>query len=122
MLDRFEPVQNCSAYQATRAMTIIGTLFLIVAASLLVVAVCVDSGALAATGGLMSAIAGIFLMIAFAVFLASVVRQGGIDALGNIGWSFILLIVAWPLCILAAVFGCLASALREKEYTYDSQD
>lgn len=112
---RATPVQNCSAYQATRAMTIIGTLFLIFGASLLLVSICVSSRSLSTSGAVCTFVAGFFLMIAFAVFYKNVFKDGPLDPLGRIGWSFKLLIAAWPIAILASLLGCLSSLGKARE-------
>lgn len=119
--DRQVPIQNCAAYQATRVMAVLGTLALIFGASLLVVAACVRSKPLAATGGLLTFLASLALMIAFAVFFANIFKNG-INDIGKIGWSFVLLIVAWPLAFLASLLGCVASAKEAKDQSaFESQ-
>lgn len=105
---RVRPIDKCSAYQATRAMTIIGTIFLIVGASLLVVSVCVVSANLTTYGAVSTLVAATFLMIAFAVFLGGVFNAGDLGDTAKIDWSFILLIVAWPLALLAGVLAFVA--------------
>lgn len=111
---RVVPIDNCAAYQATRAMTIIGTIFLIVGAAVLVVSVCINSRNLSTAGGANTFAAGFFLMIAFAVFYARIFKGNDLDTIASIGWSFILLIVAWPLAIIAGLLGCFASFSSSK--------
>lgn len=110
---RVKPVSNCSAYQATRAMTIIGTIFLIAGASVLVVSVFVTSRSLSSSGSLCTFLGGLFLMIAFAVFYDNIVRP--LNDIAGIGWSFILLIIAWPFAILAGLSGIIFTMLSPKQ-------
>lgn len=120
---RVKPVNNCSAYQATRAMAIIGTIFLIAGASILVVSIFVTSRNLLSLGALCTFIGGFFLMIAFAVFYDNIFRR--LDDIASIGWSFILLIVAWPLAMLAGLSGIISTMLspkQEAEQEYDGDD
>lgn len=53
-------------------------------------------------------------MIAFAVFIANIYRNE-LNEIGSIGYSFILLIVAWPLAIIAAAIGAFASIMAPKQ-------
>lgn len=119
--DRYTPVRNCAALQATRVLAVIGTLALIAGASLLVVSACVRSTPLAATGAVLTGVAAFFLMVAFAVFLDRIVKDE-IDTIGKISWSFILFIVAWPLATVSSLLGCAASGMnRGKEDAFESQ-
>lgn len=111
---RFKAITNCAAYQATRVMHIFGTLALILGASLLVVSACVRSKALAASGALLTGIGSFFLMIAFAVFFKEIWKDGSLDSIGKLGWSFILLIVSWPLAFIASLLGCLGAGQTPK--------
>lgn len=118
---RQTPIQNCAAYQATRVMTVLGTMALIFGASLLVVSACVRSKPLAATGGLLTGIASFLLMIAFAVFFSRIFKND-ISSLGKIGWSFVLFIIAWPLAFVASLLGCAATAAEGKDQSaFESQ-
>lgn len=115
---RVQPIDNCSAYQATRAMTIIGTLFLIMGASILVVSVCITSRELNTAGAVCTLIGGLFLMIGFAVFFDAVFNP--LNEIASIAWSFVLLIIAWPLAILAGLLGITTSFTGAKQP--DDQD
>lgn len=112
--DRVVAVKNCSAYQAVRAMTIIGTIFLVLGASILVVSVCVTTTKLTTTGAILTLLASLFLMIAFAVFYASIFNTNNLPEQAAIRWSFILLIVSWPLALIASLLG-LASGPGKAE-------
>lgn len=109
---RVVSLSNCSALQATRAMIIIGTLFLILGSSVLVVSVCITSQQLTRFGALSTIIASLFLMIAFAVFYEENFRP--LDEIAGIAWSFILLIVGWPIAFLAGIIGLLANVGEPK--------
>ncbi|CAN8072888.1 unnamed protein product [Agarophyton chilense] len=114
---RLLPVSNCSAYQAARAMTVIGTIFLILGSSILVVSVCVASQTLSTTGAVLTFLSSIFLMIGFAVFYDNTYKH--LNEIASIGWSFVLIIVAWPLAFVASVIGVLASLRSEKEEVFE---
>jgi hypothetical protein len=115
---RVTPIRLCGAYQVARAFTVIGVLVLIFGVALLIVSNCLASKPLSATGGLITGIAAFILMIAFAVFLNNVIKGAPIDALGKIGWSFALFIIAWPLCFVSCIMGMLARAREGAELTY----
>lgn len=117
--NRVSVIDNCAAYQAVRAMAIIGTIFLIIGSSLLVVSSCFSSKALIRSGAILTFLATLFLMIAFAVWTAEIYRQPGLNDIGKIGWSFILFIVAWPLAFLASLLGCFAAAREKRESDYE---
>lgn len=115
MDNRVKPVSNCAAFQATRVMAILGTLALIFGTALLVVSICVMSTALASTGALLTGIGSFLLMIAFAVFHKEIYKDGSLDDIGKLGWSFVLLIIGWPLAFLASLLGCASSAAARKD-------
>lgn len=118
---RVKPVTSCASYQATRAMVIIGTLFLIAGSAITVVCVFVGASNLISTGALATFLGGLFVMIGFAVFYDNIFRP--IDDIASIGWSFILLIVSWPLAVLAAILAFLSPMLGSKEEEeYDQVD
>lgn len=106
---RIIPLANCSAYRATRALMILGTLFLIIGAAIFLVSTCVTSQNLTSCGTLITALAGLFLLIAFVVFYVVVFTQSGLNEIANIAWSFVLLIVAWPIAILSVLIGVIAA-------------
>lgn len=117
------PISDCAAYQATRAMTIIGTLFLIAGSSILVVSVCIASKALPTSGAICTFLGGLFLMIAFAVFYQEIFRD--LREIAGIGWSYILLIVAWPLAVVAGLIGMTAlfgGSKDAEEADYEESD
>jgi len=120
--ERVVAVDNCSAYQATRAMTIIGTIFLIIGSSVMVVSICINSRNLSTAGGVGTFLGGFFLMIAFAVFYAQIFKGNDLDTIAGIAWSYILLIVAWPLAVIAGLIGCFASFSSSKAQEGDFDD
>lgn len=117
---RVKPVTSCPSYQATRAMVIIGTIFLIAGSAILVVGVFVSARNLLSSGALATFLGGLFVMIGFAVFYDNIFRP--IDAVASIGWSFVLLIVSWPLAIIAGVFGIISLMTGSKEQEFDQAD
>lgn len=108
--ERVKTIDNCAAYQAVRVLAILGTIFLIVGASLLMVSSCFSSRGLIGSGALLTFLASLLLMIGFAVWIAELYKQPGLDDIGKLGWSFILFIVAWPLALIASLLACLAAA------------
>lgn len=104
--NRVTPIINCAAYQATRAMTIIGTIFLIAGSSILVVAICIASRVLPSSGAICTFIGGLFLMIGFSIFYSEIFSP--LSDIVDVSWSLILLIVAWPLAIIAGLMGMTA--------------
>jgi PMP-22/EMP/MP20/Claudin tight junction len=123
MDNRITPLRLCAAYQVTRAFTLIGIALLILGVSLLIVSNCLASKPLSASGGLVTGIAAFILMIAFAVFFNNVFKGGPLNRLGKIGWSFILFIIAWPLCYIACIMGMFARAREgtDQAYYYESE-
>lgn len=101
-------------------MAIIGTIFLVLGSSILVVSVWVSSNSLSIAGTISTLLASVFLMIAFAVFYDR--NFNYLDDIGSIGWSFILLIVAWPLAFVAFLLGIPASLQSEKRDEYSQME
>lgn len=103
-------------------MLIIGALFLILGASVLLVSVCVSSRNLSTFGAVSTFFGALFLMIAFAVFFQHNYKSPNLDSIGSIGWSFILLIVSWPLAVVAALLALLASFNSSKQPQQDFEE
>lgn len=59
-------------------------------------------------------------MIGFAVFYDNVFRP--LDGIAGIGWSFVLLIIAWPFAILAGLFGIISTMLSPKQQEEEEQE
>lgn len=95
-------------------MTIIGTIFLVLGASLQAVSICRSSRGTTLIGSILMFLASVFLMIGFAVFYRNIFVNGPLDEIGHIAWSFILFIIAWPLAFLASILGLLASLSAAK--------
>lgn len=116
-------VNNCIAYTTTRAFTILGTIFLIFGAALFLVSTCVTSRPLVWWGTVLNGLAAIFTMIAFVVFYVFVFQQGNLNVVANMGWSFIMLIVSWPLAVIATMFGVLAAlSTPTKLFDYEESE
>lgn len=103
-------------------MTVIGAIFLILGAAIMLVTVCVPSSRLTAAGAISTFAAAVFFIIAFAVYLQAVHKNGNMNDIGHIGWSFILLIVAWPIAIIGSVIGLHAAAKSRKEQPTEFDD
>lgn len=107
----------CGAYQATRVLVCLGMMALVMGTSLLVVASCVTSGRVGASGAGATLLAAFFLCIAFVVFYVN--EYAGVDGAAEwakLGWSFVLLIIAWPVAAVAAVLGALGAVMvRNKD-------
>lgn len=114
---------NCSAFRTVRAFTIIGTISLIIGAAILLVSMCVTSRNLVWSGTGLTAMATLCLMIAFAVFYVNVFSSSGVAEQSSIGWSFIMLIVSWPLAAVGTLLGVLgALSTPSKPYDYDDSE
>lgn len=61
-------------------------------------------------------------MISFAVFYNNVFKQGGLNEISDIAWSFVMLIVSWPLAVIATIMGALgAFSTPSKAYGVDDE-
>lgn len=99
---------------------VLGTLILIIGAATLLVATCVTSQNLVWFGTVCIFVAALFLMIAFAIFYNNVFKQTGLKDVASIAWSFVMLIVSWPLAIVAGILGILgAVSTPSKPYGMD---
>lgn len=119
--DRVGAISNCAAYRSTRAFTIIGLILLVFGAAILLVTTCITSRRLIWSGSILTGLSAIFTMIAFVIFYTVVFRQGELDEVGTIAWSFIMLIVSWPLATLAMIFSIIG-ALSTPGKVDDSED
>lgn len=116
-------LSRCTGYRVVRAFTIIGTLFLILGAAVLLVSICVTSRNLVFLGTLFTSVGALCLMIAFAVFYTDVFRGGQLFEVSSLGWSFVLLIVAWPVAVVGAVIGLLGAFVTpSKGYEFDESE
>lgn len=114
---------KCTAYRATRALTVLGTVALVVGAAIFLVSTCITSKMLVWTGTAFTALATILVMCSFAVFYGTVFRGQSLNGFASLGWSFIMLIISWPLAGLAAVIGLLAAfATPSRAYDYDESE
>lgn len=115
--ERVAPVKSCVSYQVVRAMLIIGIIFLVGGAATQVVSLLTVKRALAMLAGFVVFIAGLFIMVAFAVFYSENWRKSGLSSIGGLGYSFILVVVSWPLALTAGLISCCAASmgLRHKE-------
>lgn len=119
------PVQplegKCSAFRTTRAFTILGTLFVVIGAALLLVSTCVTSSRLVWSATVFNAVAVIFTILAFVVFFLAVIRAEDLSSVTNMGVSFILLITTIPLVFIASVLAALG-ALSTPTKQYGNED
>lgn len=122
--DPVQPLANrCTAFRTTRAFTILGTLFLVFGAALLLVATCMTSSRLVWSATIFNAIAFVFALLSFVVFYMGVFKANSLSTVTNMGWSFIMLIVAAPLAFFATVFSLLgAVSTPVKEYGYEESE
>jgi len=102
---------KCTSFQAVRGLAVVGTFFSILGTTLLFVSLCCDmSRLLSAVGSISTFVSAISLLVAFAVFLASIVNAQSIPAdVANTGWSFALLIASWVIGIVAASTACVGA-------------
>lgn len=119
--ERVWALSNCVAFRVVRAFTIIGTICLILGAAILLVSMCVTSRDLVWWGTVFTGLAALGLLIAFAVFYHHVFVRSGLKAVSSTGYSFIMLVVAWPLAAIAMLLGSLA-ALSTPSKKHDNED
>ncbi|OSX68922.1 hypothetical protein BU14_2088s0002 [Porphyra umbilicalis] len=109
--------QSCTSYQFTRVLVCLGMILLVMGTSLLVVASCVTSGRVAASGSGLTLLSSLLLCIAFVVFYVK--EYAGVDGASDwakLGWSFVLLIISWPVAAVAAIVGALGAVMvRDKD-------
>lgn len=117
MKSRVSPLSSCIAFQAVRVLLCMGVLLAIVASSLILVSFCTRSRTLSAVGGLTSFAAGVLLMICFSVFYSEEFVKNRVAMIASIGYSLMLLILAWVGSLLAGLFSCCAASAgaRSKE-------
>lgn len=122
--DPVQPLANkCTAFRTTRAFTILGTLFLVFGAALLLVSTCMTSSRLVWSATVFNAVAVIFALLSFVVFYLGVFKPNALPSVANMGWSFIMLIVAGPLAFFATIFSGLgAMSTPTKQYGYEESE
>lgn len=121
--DRVGAISNCAAYRTTRAFAILGIICLVFGAAILLVTTCVMSRNLIWIGAFLTGLSALFAMIAFAVFYLSIFKQGDLDDIGAVAWSFIMLIVSWPLATLATLVSIIgALSTPAKSYGQDDSE
>ena len=114
----------CGAYQALRALTVLGTIFLVIGSALLVVAICVEARTLTAIGAAFTFLGALLLCAAFAVFLKNVFRDAALPDIANEGWSYILTVAAWVVAVFASILGLLGASItgaKEDDIEYESE-
>lgn len=117
--DRVGAISNCAAYRSTRAFTVLGLIALVFGAAILLVTTCVTSRRLVWSGSILTGVSALFTMIAFVIFYMAVFREGDLDNVGTIAWSFIMLIISWPLATLAmilSIIGALSTPGKSDDY------
>lgn len=114
---RVRPVTNCTAYQVVRAFVCMGILIMVFGVSTQLVSLVTVNRSLAMLAGLSIFTAGLFIMTAFAVFYSENWVKPGLSGIGHTGYSFTLVVVAWPLSLVSGLISCCAASmgLRHKE-------
>lgn len=114
---------QCTAFQATRGMAVIGTFISILGVVCLFVALCVASRLFALVGGILATITGIVNMVTFAVFLGAVVNAQKLRPdVATPGYSYILLIASWVVALVAAMLAYLGAFAGSLSQSDDSAD
>lgn len=112
---------SCMAFRVVRAFTILATIFLVFGAALLLVATCVTSRPLLWAASVLNFLAVICLCLSFVVFYVVVFQKSGVNGIAKLSWSFIMLVVSWPLAAIATLFSIL-SALATPAKPYDEYE
>eukprot|EP00123_Amoebidium_parasiticum_P001513 comp12625_c0_seq1/m.7667 comp12625_c0_seq1/g.7667 ORF comp12625_c0_seq1/g.7667 comp12625_c0_seq1/m.7667 type:complete len:216 (-) comp12625_c0_seq1:519-1166(-) len=114
-------LDNCAAYQATRAFAIMALSFTFFGAiSLGAASGFLDSMRFGRSGGLITSIGGIFGMMAMAIFVGSIYNGTGtngqdINSVFKLDWSFGVFTAGWALCFIAGLLGLGIASRLEKQ-------
>lgn len=110
-------VRNCVAYQVVRAFVVTGMLVVMIGIATQLVSLVTVNRALAMMAGVTLFFGGLLVMIGFAVFYVEEVGKSGLLEFGRVGYSLILVIVGWPMVLVAGLVSCFAASmgLRHKE-------
>lgn len=114
---RVAAVRNCVAYQVVRAFVVVGVFLAMIGTATQLVSLVTADRTLAMLAGVALFVGGIAVMTGFAVFYVEEVGKSRLLEFGRIGYSLILVIVGWPLALVAGMISCLAASmgLRHKE-------
>lgn len=110
-------VRNCIAYQVVRAFVVAGMLAVMIGIATQLVSLVTVNRTLAMLAGVTLFFGGLLVMIGFAVFYVEEVGKSGLLEFGRVGYSLILVIVGWPMVLVAGLISCFAASmgLRHKE-------
>lgn len=101
---------KCAAFQAVRALSVIGAFLSIAGSVFLLATLCAFKKAFGGSGSACTLLGALAMMIAFAVFLGAVFNAGGLSTVAKLGWSYKLLIAAWVIGILSAILASAGTA------------
>lgn len=117
MTEAVRPVVNCAAYQAVRGLLVLGLLMLVIGVATQVVSLVTLNRTLAMLAGMIIFMSAVFVMTAFAVFFNENWAGSKLYSIGQLGYSFKVIIASWPIALFAGVSSCFAASmgLRHKE-------
>jgi hypothetical protein len=108
---RMVPLVNCTAYQFVRAFICMGIIIMIIGTSTQYVSMLTMNRTLAAVAGVVLFVAGIFVMIGFSIFYGQEFAKNGISSISSIGYSLVLVIIAWPIMLLSGIISCCSASM-----------
>lgn len=108
---RMKPVTNCTAFQFVRAFICVGIFFLVIGAASQLVSLLTNNRTLAAVAGVIIFFSGLVAMAGFAIFYIEEFVKNGVRHIAKIGYSLLLVIIAWPLTLVAGVLSCCAASI-----------
>jgi PMP-22/EMP/MP20/Claudin tight junction len=112
---RVVPLTNCIAYQFVRAFICLAILIMIIGTSAQLMSLLTSNRTLAAVAGVVVFIAGILTMIGFSIFYGQEFASNGISGIGSMGYSLVLVIVAWPCMLVSGILSCCAASMGIQE-------
>lgn len=124
--ERTAPLVNCTAFQVVRVFTVIGLALLLFGACAQWVSLLSVRRSLAMLAGIVVFLSAVVLVVAVSVFDIHVWQAGvedgvggyiSLKSIGTRGYSFILVAITIPLCIVGAIVSCIAASmgLQHKE-------
>lgn len=113
---KMTPLTNCSAFQVVRAVICFGIFILVLGTASQIVSLLTNNRTLAAVAGMVIFLAGLIAMAGFSIFYSEEYIQNGVKSIANVGYSLLLVAIAWPLALLAGILSCCAASLGIHKY------
>jgi hypothetical protein len=120
---RMKPLTKCAGFQFVRVLLCLAVLFMLIGTSAQLVCVVTLNRSLAAMSGIIVFVSGFLVMVGFSVFYSEEFSKNHIHTIASIGYSLILVAIAWPLMFLSGIISCcFAGADNDEKDDYSSSN